>query len=79
MASNVQGLRDAVRDNETGLLYTYGDVGDLSSKIKSLLTDQNLRTRLTLRAVEWSRQFDWEIAARQTMELLTKRVNKAKL
>jgi glycosyltransferase involved in cell wall biosynthesis len=74
IASNVQGLRDAVRDNETGLLYTYGDVNDLSSKIRMLLTDHQLRERLTQGAIEWSKEFDWEIAARQTIEFLKKRV-----
>ncbi len=74
IASNVQGLRDAVKDNETGLLYPYGDVRDLSAKILSLLTDHQLRTRLTAGAIAWAKEFDWEIAAEQTMELLEKRV-----
>jgi len=74
VASNVQGLRDAVKDNETGLLYAYGDVGDLTSKILSLLTDNALRNRLTQAAIAWSQQFDWEIAAQQTLNLLEKRV-----
>ena len=74
IASNVQGLRDAVKDNETGLLYTYGDVKDLSSKIQMVLTDFQLRDRLTRGAIEWAKQFDWEIAAKQTVELLKRRV-----
>ncbi len=74
IASNVQGLRDAVKDNETGLLYPYGDVHDLSAKILSLLTDHQLRNRLTTGAIAWAKEFDWEIAAKQTMELLEKRV-----
>lgn len=74
IASNVQGLRDAVKDGETGLLYAYGDVKDLSSKILTLLADHQLRDRLTRAAVEWARLFDWEIAAKQTLELLSQRV-----
>jgi glycosyltransferase involved in cell wall biosynthesis len=74
IASNVQGLRDAVKDNETGLLYTYGDVNDLSSKILTLLTSHQLRDRLTKGAIEWAKLFDWEIAAKQTIELLEKRL-----
>jgi glycosyltransferase involved in cell wall biosynthesis len=77
IASNVQGLRDAVKDNETGLLYTYGDVNDLSSKIFTLLTDHQLRDRLTDGAIEWAKLFDWEIAAKQTIELLEKRLRQA--
>ena len=77
IASNVQGLRDAVRDNETGLLYTYGDVNDLASKILTVLTDQQLRDRLTGCAIEWAKKFDWEVAAQQTIELLKRRVRQA--
>ena len=73
IASNVQGLRDAVKDNETGLLYTYGDMNDLSSKIQTLLTDHQLRERLTRGAIEWAGEFDWEIAANRTIELLKKK------
>jgi glycosyltransferase involved in cell wall biosynthesis len=73
VASNVQGLRDAVKDNETGLLYEYGDVDDLTSKILRLLKDPPLLQRLTKGAVEWAKKFDWEIAASQTLDLLRKR------
>ncbi|HXG01223.1 MAG TPA: glycosyltransferase family 4 protein, partial [Bacteroidota bacterium] len=74
IASNVEGLRDAVRDGETGLLYTFGNVRDLSEKLVRILTDETLRNRLAANAVEWSKQFDWEKAARTTLELLTKRL-----
>jgi len=77
IASNVQGLRDAVKDKETGLLYTYGDVNDLASKILSLLTDRELLDRLTKSAAEWSKEFDWEIAAQQTIELLKQRARQS--
>jgi glycosyltransferase involved in cell wall biosynthesis len=76
IASNVQGLRDAVKDNETGLLYTYGDVDDLASKILTLLADHQLRSRLAGNAIEWAKLFDWEIAAKLTVELLVKRVGR---
>jgi glycosyltransferase involved in cell wall biosynthesis len=74
IASNVPGLRDAVRDNETGLLYTYGDVTELSDKILLLLKDRTLRERLAARALEWSRKFDWDIAAKDTLAVLKSRV-----
>ena len=66
-----------MKDNETGLLYAYGDVNDLASKIVALLTDRQLRDRLTKGAIEWARQFDWEIAAQQTVELLKRRIGQA--
>ena len=75
IASNVQGLRDAVKDNETGLLYAYGDIDDLAVKIRQLLADHQLRERLTRNAIEWAKGFDWDIAAQQTVELLQRRVH----
>jgi glycosyltransferase involved in cell wall biosynthesis len=77
IASNVQGLRDAVRDGETGLLYTFGDIADLSSKIAMLLNDQALRERLAANALTWAGTFDWEIAAHRTLTLLTARITSA--
>jgi len=52
VASNVPGLRDAVRDGESGLLFAYGDRNDLSGKMLRLLTDGELRTRMATHALE---------------------------
>jgi glycosyltransferase involved in cell wall biosynthesis len=74
IASNVQGLRDAVKDGETGLLYTYGDVSELASKITSMIQDEPLRDRLRQNAIGWAKLFDWDLAAQQTITLLEKRL-----
>ncbi|MDL1892251.1 glycosyltransferase family 4 protein [Sphingobacteriales bacterium CHB3] len=74
VASNVEGLRDAVRDGETGLLYEFGNLADLSSKMLQLLTNEALRKRLAENAVEWSKKFDWDRAAEETIGLLRKRL-----
>jgi glycosyltransferase involved in cell wall biosynthesis len=74
LASNVPGLRDAVRDGETGLLYAYGDIKDLSDKILLFLSDRTLRERLTANALRWASAFSWDAAAQQTVQLLEQRV-----
>jgi glycosyltransferase involved in cell wall biosynthesis len=74
LASNVEGLRDAVQDGETGLLYEFGNVADLASKILKLLTDHELRARITRNAVEWSAKFNWNHAAAETLALLQHRL-----
>jgi glycosyltransferase involved in cell wall biosynthesis len=74
LASDVPGLRDAVRHGETGLLYRYGDVGDLADKMILLLQDMQLRERLTTGAIEWAKSFDWDAAAAKTLELLKERL-----
>jgi glycosyltransferase involved in cell wall biosynthesis len=78
LASNVEGLRDAVQDGETGLLYTYGDVNDLAEKMIRLLLDEGLRSRLTRNAIEWAKRFDWDRAAEGTIVLLKHRVASSK-
>ncbi len=70
LASNVQGLRDAVKDGETGLLYRFGDIEDLSKKITTLLENRALRETLAAHALTWAATFDWDTAARKTLELL---------
>jgi glycosyltransferase involved in cell wall biosynthesis len=74
IASNVEGLRDAVRDGETGLLYEFGNVADLTGKIIQLLTDGDLRLRLTANAIAWAKKFDWERSAEETLRLLESRI-----
>jgi glycosyltransferase involved in cell wall biosynthesis len=70
VASNVPGLRDAVRDGETGLLYPYGDVSSLADAILRLLRDGPLRERLGRAARAWALEFTWERAAGTTLDLL---------
>ncbi len=75
IASNVPGLRDAVKDGETGLLYEFGNVSDLADKMMKLLTDASLRERLSHAAYTWAATFDWDAAAGRTLALLEQRVH----
>jgi len=70
VSSNVQGLRDAVVEGETGLLYEYGNREQLAEKILLMLRDGHLRQRLGENALRRSKQFDWNVAAEQTMEVI---------
>ncbi len=70
VSSNVQGLRDAVADGETGLLYEYGNREQLAEKLLLLLRDDHLRSRLTENALRRSKEFDWNVAADKTMEVI---------
>ena len=78
VSSNVQGLRDAVVDNETGLLYEYGNREQLAEKIILLLRDAHLRDRLTSNALHRSKEFDWQIGAEKTMEVIERVVREKK-
>lgn len=74
IAANVPGLRDAVRDGETGLLYKFGDTNELTSKIIGLLDDAAMRESLAGRAYEWSLTFDWSRNAERVLERFRTRI-----
>lgn len=63
VASNVQGLRDTVSDQRTGLLVAPRDVSALSEALMKVLLDDGLRRELSRQAVEWSGKFDWDETA----------------
>lgn len=69
IAANVPGLRDAVAEGRSGLLYRFGDIADLAEKIAILIADPVRRRELSNGAVEWAKRFSWDISARRMLEL----------
>lgn len=78
VSSNVQGLRDAVIDEQTGLLYEYGNREKLAEKIILILRDANLRGRLASNALHHSKEFDWQTGAEKTMEVIERMISERK-
>jgi glycosyltransferase involved in cell wall biosynthesis len=74
IASDVPGLRDAVQNNVTGLLFPYGDVSALSSRLLLLLENAALRTRLSSQAFTWARTFSWDVTAEKTINFLEREI-----
>jgi glycosyltransferase involved in cell wall biosynthesis len=70
IASAVEGLRDSVRDGETGLLVPYGDPDALAAAIVRVLTEPELRARLVAGGRVWSERFGWDEVAADTLALL---------
>jgi glycosyltransferase involved in cell wall biosynthesis len=70
IASDVPGLRDAVKEGETGILTPFGDIGVLQNTMVGLLQDAALRERLTIGALSWAREFNWDNAASKTIAIL---------
>jgi len=62
VASDADGLRDSVRDGETGFLVADGDVSGFARRIGELLRDDRKATEISRAALAWSQRFDWEIA-----------------
>lgn len=70
IASDVPGLRDSVRNGETGLLFPVGDFHTCASEMDRLYSDDDLRTRLSAAAKSYAGEFRWDIAAEKTLDLL---------
>lgn len=60
VASDAPGLREAVRDGETGLLVPHGDVEALAGAIGELVTDAKLRGQLGARARTYAESLSWD-------------------
>ncbi|MFZ0130231.1 MAG: glycosyltransferase [Candidatus Dormiibacterota bacterium] len=66
IASNVNGLRDSVRDGITGLLVPHGDPHALADALVGLLGDPERRDAMSAAGIEWAAAHSWE---RSTTEL----------
>ena len=71
VAYDVPGLCDSVRNNETGLLAEGGNIRDLAEKTISVLTDILLREKLSVNALNYSKQFSWDKTADEFKKLIT--------
>ena len=70
IASDVPGLRDSVRNGETGLLFPVGDAHTCAMEMDRIYSDDDLRTRLSHAAKSYADEFRWDIAAEKTLDLL---------
>lgn len=75
IAYDVAGLRDSVKDGETGLLALPNPI-DCAGKIKKVFKDKKLYELLRENCFKWSKEFSWEEASRQSLNLLKKIVQK---
>jgi len=70
VTTNVPGLRNTVKDHETGILVPPKDADALAEAITEMLTDRELRARLSRNSIEWSRNFDWDKTSDQMLTVL---------
>lgn len=70
IACDVPGLRDSVRNGETGLLFQAGDTDACASEMDRLYSNDDLRTRLEAGAAAYADEFRWDIAADMTLNLM---------
>ena len=74
IASDVPGLRDSVRDGETGILFPSGNAAACASAMEKVYGDVELRASLGRNAKRYAESFCWEKSARETLELLERTI-----
>ena len=74
VASDVPGLRDSVRDGETGILFPSGDAAACALAMEKIYGDAQLRESLGQAAKRYAESFSWEKSARETLDLLQRTV-----
>jgi len=76
VAADSPGLRDSVVHQRTGLLYSYGDVAELTQSVIELLGNSEKRTYLSTQARKWAENFSWDASAQKAIELIWSIVSK---
>jgi len=66
VASNSPGIRESVRDGDTGYLVPHGDVRAMAAAMGRLAVDRSLVERLGAQARGFAETFTWERAAEET-------------
>jgi len=70
IASDSPGLREAVRNDESGLLVPHGDRAALRVAMERLVRDAALRARLEAGALRFAAGFSWDRATDETLGLV---------
>ncbi len=72
VAYDVDGLRDSVRDGQTGWLVKAGErIEDVTERALKELADPARRAEIAAACRSWARQFDWDTSAAQMAGLIS--------
>jgi glycosyltransferase involved in cell wall biosynthesis len=75
VASDSPGIRESVRDGETGFLTPHGDIGAMSAAMERLAASPALVSEMGVRARAFAETFTWERCARATEAHLLRVIN----
>lgn len=70
----VQGTKDSVRHEETGILVPPHRPDLMAEEVIKLIEDKRKYSRLSANSVKWSKQFSWAKYTRQSLALIEKTV-----
>lgn len=72
IVTDVTGLRNSVIKNETGLVVSANPtVEELSEAMENILSDSNLRNRLSKNALKYAQKFTWDKSCQQFQKIIT--------
>jgi glycosyltransferase involved in cell wall biosynthesis len=74
VASNRPGLRDSVRNGETGYLVEYGDHAAFAAKSLELLRDRPRWNRMSAAAVQWAQSMTWDRTAQEMERIFLREI-----
>lgn len=74
IAYDVHGLRDSIKNDETGLL-TENNPEALAEAIIKFFNDPNLRQNLTKKALKHAIGFNWDRSSKETLKIIKKVTN----
>ena len=77
IASRVNGLKDSVQENVTGLLVEVGNIHAFSEAMNLLIENPALRTQLSYSAHEWSKYFRWSKSAEHFYKVIGRSVSES--
>jgi len=67
---NVDGLRDSVQDNETGIICKENNPECLSKEVIRLINDKKKYQKLQYNAWRWSKEFSWDKTAKEFIKYI---------
>ncbi len=70
VAFDVEGLKDAIKNNETGFLVK--DYEEMKIKVKELIENKKLRESFGKKAIAWSKKFTWDDYCRTVLKEIEK-------
>jgi len=72
VAYDVDGLRDSIRDGQTGWLVKKGErIEDVTERALKELAEPARRTEIAAACLSWARRFDWDASAAQMAALIS--------
>jgi len=76
VASDSDGLRDSVKNGETGILVKHEDPVALADALENILTNRVKRDDFSRNALVWAQSFNWDHTGERMLEVINRTVRK---